>query len=97
MQKTHYYCSKNSFEQNEALVTSTKVTSTFLLLILSFNNFAFNFKNFLQTNRLAMGTICAHSYANLFMVVFKSKYIYPFILKICWGVNCDSLTISLKN
>ena len=58
---------------------STKVITTFLALILTLNNFIFNFKNYLQIKGCAMGTICAPSYANIFMDHFERKFIYPFI------------------
>ena len=45
----------------------TRVITTFLLLFLTLNNFIFNGVNYLQTLGCAMGTICAPSYANIFM------------------------------
>ena len=58
---------------------ATKVITTFLALIQTLNNFTFNLKNFLQTKGCVMGTICAPSYANIFMDHFELKYIYPLI------------------
>ena len=54
----------------------TKVKATFLALILNLNNFIFNSKYFPQIKGCAMETICAPSYANIFMDHFKRKYIY---------------------
>ena len=58
---------------------ATKVITTFLALILTLNNLIFNSRNYLQTKGCAMGTICAPSYANIFMDHFEKKLIYPFI------------------
>ena len=56
-----------------------RVIITFLHIILNHNNFTFNDTNYLQTKGCPMGTICAPSYANLFMGVFEEIHIYPFI------------------
>ena len=58
----------------------TRVINTFLLLILTLNNFIFNGVNYLQTLGCAMGTICAPSYANIFMGRFEETQIYPRIV-----------------
>ena len=55
----------------------TRIITTFLLLILTLNNFIFNGINYLQRSGCAMGTKCAPSYANIFMGVFEEKHIYP--------------------
>ena len=47
--------------------------------VLTLSNFIFNCKNYLQIKGCAMGTICAPSYANIFMDHFERKFIYPFI------------------
>ena len=62
-----------------ALKASPIVILELLKLILTCNNFEFNGKHFLQIKGCAMGTICAPSYANIFMGIFEKKYIYPFI------------------
>ena len=51
----------------------------FLALILTLNDFIFNSKFYLQIKGCAMGTICAPSYANIFMSEFEEKHIYPLI------------------
>ena len=70
---------KKSFDEFPRKTVATKVITTFLALILTLNNFVFNCKNYLQTKGCAMGTICAPSYANIFMDHFVKKYIYPFL------------------
>ena len=70
---------KMSLKKYSKRTASTKVITTFLALILTLNNFIFNFKNYLQIKGCAMGTICAPSYANIFMDHFERKFIYPFI------------------
>ena len=45
--------------------------------VLTLNNFVFNDEHFLQVKGCAMGTICAPSYANIFMGRFESEKIYP--------------------
>ena len=70
---------KKAYEKYQDKTVETKVIITFLSLILTLNNFTFNSKNYLQTKGCAMGTICAPSYANLFMAEFESKYIFPLI------------------
>ena len=57
----------------------TKIITTFLALILTLSNFIFNSKFYLQIKGCAMRTICAPSYANIFMSEFEEKYIYPLI------------------
>ena len=61
----------------------TKVITTFLFLILNLNNFIFNGKHYLQQQGVSMGTICAPSYANVFLGSFESKFIYPLIRGKC--------------
>ena len=58
---------------------ANKVITTFLALILTLNNFIFNFKNYLQIKECAMGTIYGSAYANIFMASLESKFIYPYI------------------
>ena len=57
--------------------TIPKIITTFLALILALNNFILNSKFYLQIKSCAMGTICAPSYANIFMSEFEEKYILP--------------------
>ena len=59
------------------------VITTFLYLILSLNNFVFNCKHYIQKQGVAMGTICAPSYANIFLGFFESTHIYPYIRGKC--------------
>ena len=60
--------------------TRSRIVTTFLLLILTLNNFVFNGINYLRQIGCAMGTKCAPTYANLFMGQFEGKHIYPKIL-----------------
>ena len=57
----------------------TKITTTFLALILMLNSFVFNSKFYLQIKGCAMGTIYAPAYGNIFMAEFEQKYIYSVI------------------
>ena len=70
---------KTSLEKYSKRIASTKVITTFLALKLTLNNFIFKFKNYLQIKGCAMGTICAPSYANIFMDHLERKFIYPLI------------------
>ena len=70
---------KTSLEKYSKRTASSKVITTFLLLILTLNNFMFSCRSYLQMKGCAMGTICAPSYANIFMDHFERKFIYPFI------------------
>ena len=70
---------KESYEKYKEKAVSTKVIITFLSLILSLNNFVFNCTHYLQTMGCAMCTICAPSYANIFMANFEAKHIYTYI------------------
>ena len=49
-------------------------------IILTLNNFVFNSRNYLQTKGCGMRTICAPSYANLFMDHFE-KTLYTHLSK----------------
>ena len=54
-----------------------KIISTFLLLILTLNNFVFNERNYIQVNGASMGTKCAPTYASIFMGLFDGTHILP--------------------
>ena len=64
---------KEPYEKYKEKTVSTKVIKTFLSLILTLNNFVFNCTYYLQTMGCAMGTICAPSYANIFMANLKQN------------------------
>ena len=70
---------KKSLDNHPKRTVATKVITTFLAVILTLNNFIFSSTNYLQTKGCAMGTICAPSYANIFMDNFEKKLMYPFI------------------
>ena len=70
---------KTSLDKYSRQTDSTKVVATFLVAILTLNNFIFNFRDYLQIKDCTMGTIYAPSYANIFMYHFERKCIYPFI------------------
>ena len=70
---------KRAFDKYSKKTTSTKVITTFLALILTLNNFVFDYIHYLHIKGCAMGTICAPAYANVFMANFELKYIYPCI------------------
>ena len=68
-----------------------KIITTSLVLLLMLNNFVFNSKFYLQIKGCTMGTICAPTYANIFMAKFEQKYIY----KTNQFVSYSTLMISL--
>ena len=70
---------KKKYDHYPNKTIPTKIITTFLALILTLNNFIFNSKFYLQTKGCTMGTICAPSYANIFMSKFEEKHIYPLI------------------
>ena len=70
---------KKKYDHYPNKTIPTKIITTFLALILTLNNFIFNSKFYLQIKGCAMGTICAPSYANIFMSEFEEKHIYPLI------------------
>ena len=57
--------------------SSYKPSNTYILklleLVLTLNNFQFNYKNYLQVNGTAMGTRVAPTYANIFMFEFETN------------------------
>ena len=57
----------------------TKLTISFLKLILTLNNFISNSSNFLQLNRCAMEIKCTPTYTNIFMGIFEETHNYPLI------------------
>ena len=65
-----------------------------LAQVLSYNNFQFDGKNYLQVGGTAMGTRVAPSYANIFMNDFEDKHVYTHHLQpLAWyryidGVFC---------
>ena len=70
---------KRAFDNYSKKTTTTKVITTFLVLILTLNNFVFDCLHYLQIKGCEMGPICAPAYANIFMVNFELKYIYPYV------------------
>ena len=70
---------KKAHKRYQHKIVPTKVITTFLALILTLNNSIFNSKFYLQIKGCTMGTICAPPYANIFMVYFEEKFIYPLI------------------
>ena len=74
----------------------TKIIITFL--ILTIKNFIFNSKFYLQIKGGAIGTICAPSYANTFMLEFEEKYIHLLIKtkSVIYLCYIDDFTIWIK-
>ena len=70
---------KSAFDNYSKKTTITQVITTFLALILTLNNFVFDFIHCLQIKGCAMVTICAPTYANIFMANFELKYMYSYI------------------
>ena len=68
---------KEALNREQDRPIATKVVIKFLYFILTLNNFVFNGTHYIQKKGCAMGTICAPSYANIYMGKFESKYIYP--------------------
>ena len=64
---------KTSLDNFRRNTIATKVTTTFLSLILTLNNFVFNCKNYIQMTVCGIKTICTPSYANIFMDHFEKK------------------------
>ena len=57
---------------------SIKFILKFLKLILTLDNFVINSINYLQKKGCALGTKCAPSYANIFMVVLRKSLYFHF-------------------
>ena len=53
--------------------------TTFLELILTRNNFIFNFTFYVQIKGCAIGTICAPTYPNIIVFEIEGRYTYPLI------------------
>ena len=70
---------KKKYDHYPKKTIPINIITTFLALILALNNFILNLKFYLQIKGCAMGTICAPSYANIFMSEFEEIYIYPLI------------------
>ena len=60
-------------------MVSVKVIITFFSLFLTLNKFVFNCTHYLQIKGCAMSTICASSYARIFIKNLEAKHIYPYI------------------
>ena len=56
-----------------------KIITVLLRLILTLYNFTFNSKFYLQIKGFAFGSICAPSYANIYMSDFEENHIYRLI------------------
>ena len=77
LRQGHTSCEKKLNNQTSTSI-ATQVIVKFLCVILTLNNFIFNGINYLQIKGCAMGTICASTYANIFLGKFK-LHIYPYI------------------
>ena len=75
---------ENNFDANtwSKPDVNIKVVLTFLKIILTLSNFAFNGMNYLHKKDCAMGTKCASSHANIFMGWFEEKFIFPLLTKL---------------
>ena len=63
-----------------------------LAQVLSYNNFQFDGKNYLQVGGTAMGTRVAPSYANIFMNDFEERYVYNYRLQpVAWYRYIDDI------
>ena len=63
-----------------------------LTQVLSYNNFQFDGKNYLQTGGTAMGTRVVPSYANIFMNDFEEKHVYTHHLQpLAWYRYIDDI------
>ena len=63
-----------------------------LAQVLSYNNFQFDGKNYLQVGGTAMGTRVAPSYANIFMNDFEDKHVYTHHLQpLAWYRYIDDV------
>ena len=60
-------------------IVLTEIITAFLHLALTLDNFIFNCQKYLQIKGCAMGTKCAPSYANIFMGIFKEKFIHTLV------------------
>ena len=70
---------KEGIQAVETTLIGMRIISTFCSLVLTLNNFVFNYQDYLQIKSCAMGTKCAPCYANIFMDMFEERYIYPLI------------------
>ena len=60
--------------------------------VLSYNNFQFDSKNYLQVGGTAMGTRFAPSYANIFMNDFEERHVYSYHLQpVAWYHYIDDI------
>ena len=63
-----------------------------LAQVLSYNNFQFDGKNYLQVRGTAMGTRVTPSYANIFMNDFEERHVYSYHLQpVAWYRNIDDI------
>ena len=63
-----------------------------LAQVLSYNNFQFEGKNYLQVGGTAMGTRVAPSYANIFMNDFEERHVYNYRLQpVTWYRYIDDI------
>ena len=70
---------REAYDKHPNKTILSKVITTFLSLILTLNNFIFSSVKYTQKMGCAMGSVCASSYANLFMEQFEEKHIHPYI------------------
>ena len=64
---------KKKYDQYPNKIIPTKIIITFLALRMTLTNFIFNSNFYLKIKGYAMGTICAPSYANIFMSEFEEN------------------------
>ena len=80
---------------NKQFCLHPKSTSCDLLkLVLTWNNFQFDDKHYLQIGGTAIGTKLAPSFANIFMGWFEDKFIYPHHkLPLLWKQYIDDTSL----
>ena len=78
---------KEDYDKHPNKIVLTKVITTFLSLILTFNNFVFNSVIYIQKMGCAMDTVCASFYGDLSMAKFQEEHMYPYIKDIYQDVK----------
>ena len=67
---------REAYDNHTEKTVAAKVIITFLILIITLNNFVFNSINYLRIMECAMGTICPPAYTNIFMAQFEKQHIH---------------------
>ena len=72
---------KKSLDNHPQQRVATKVITTFLILIVTLNNFIFNSRNYVQTKKAVLWEPSVHLHTPIYLWIFLKKNLYTHLSK----------------